>query len=140
MGDITTNFSYKEFTKSNTATAKGIDNRATDEIKGRIKKLTIKILQPLRDYMDVSCTINSGFRCKELNTVLKGATNSRHMKGTAADITFGTLELNKKAYTWIKDNCVYRQLIWEKGDDSGPSWIHVEYDEFDNKCQVLRIK
>ena len=57
------------------------------------------------------------------------------MLGTCADITLGSIEKNKLAFDWIKDNCNFRQLIWEKGGQ----WIHVEYLESDNKKQILNI-
>lgn len=140
MGDISKNFSMCEFVQSNTAKEKKIDNTPNEIIEGNIIKLVINILQPLRDFMGVSCTVNSGYRCPALNKAIGGATNSAHMQGGAVDITFGSKTLNKKAFDWIKKNCKYRQLIWEKGDSTGPQWIHVEFKESDNKMQVLNVK
>lgn len=140
MGDISKNYSMQEFIKSNVATANNIDNTPNEEVKKNIIKLVNNILQPLRDYMGIPGIINSGYRCPKLNAKVGGASNSAHMLGTAVDIQFGTRELNKKAYEWIKSNCKFRQLIWEKGDDSGPQWIHVEFREGDLKNQVLRIR
>lgn len=140
MGDISKNFSMHEFINSTVAKDKKIDNTPSEDVKRNIKKLVEKVLQPLSDYMGIPCFINSGYRCPKLNAAVNGASTSAHMLGTAVDINFGSRALNKKAYEWIKNNCKFRQLIWEKGDDTGPQWIHVEYREGDLKNQVLRIK
>ena len=136
MGDISKNFSMYEFIQSDTAKAKKIDNIATELNKNNIIVLVENILQPVRDYMGISCGINSGYRFPALTQAVGGSTSSAHMLGTAADITFGSKALNKKAFEWIKANCKYRQLI----DEKNFTWIHVEYREGDNKMQVLAIK
>jgi uncharacterized protein YcbK (DUF882 family) len=43
-------------------------------------------LQHLRDHVQRSITINSGYRSPAHNTAMGGATNSMHTKGMAADI------------------------------------------------------
>ena len=49
------------------------------------KKL-IKTLETIRDHFGVPVTVSSGIRCKTHNTNVGGASQSQHMKGTAADI------------------------------------------------------
>lgn len=44
------------------------------------------VLQPLRSVFGKPLHINSGYRCPALNKALKGAKNSQHIKGQAADI------------------------------------------------------
>jgi hypothetical protein len=69
---ISKNFKYSEFEYSETAEEWGVDNRIPDEVKPRIKALVLNILQPLRDVWGVM-PINSGYRCKRLNGILRGA-------------------------------------------------------------------
>lgn len=133
---ISKNFKLDEFTASTTAKQNKIDNSPTKEVENNIILLVNNVLQPLRDYMGISCKINSGYRCPALNKKIGGAANSAHMNGGACDFTFGSKTLNKKAFEWIKQNCKYRQLI----DEKDLSWVHVEYREDDNKKQVLKIK
>lgn len=45
----------------------------------------IDVLQRIRDHYGVPVTINSGYRCPTHNAAVGGASNSQHMKGTAAD-------------------------------------------------------
>lgn len=47
---------------------------------------TVDILQAVRDYFGQPITINSGYRTPSYNKKVGGATNSQHVKGTAADI------------------------------------------------------
>lgn len=46
----------------------------------------VNILQKIRDHFGVAVTINSGYRTSTYNKKVGGATNSQHVKGTAADI------------------------------------------------------
>lgn len=87
MGNISKNFSYKEFEDSVIAKREGIDNTLPEELKPRVKALVDNVLQPLRDVWGVM-VINSGYRCKELNEhpEVKGEETSQHRKGEAADV------------------------------------------------------
>ncbi len=87
-GKITENFSWEEFERSAKADELGIDNSIPDNesIKMPIRSLVVNLLQPLRNAIGEPLTINSGYRTAELNKALKGAKNSQHMKGEAADI------------------------------------------------------
>lgn len=46
----------------------------------------VELLQKIRDHFGVAVTINSGYRTSTYNKKVGGATNSQHVKGTAADI------------------------------------------------------
>lgn len=117
-------------------TSTGIANVPTDKEIENMKTLAVKILQPLREYMNRPIIVTSGYRSCEVNKAVKGSKNSGHMLGTAADITAGTRTLNKKMYEFIRDNCEFRQLI----NEYNYQWVHVEYREGDNKKQELVIK
>lgn len=87
MGDISRNFSYSEFEKSDTATRLGIDNKIKDGlIKENIKALVDNILQPLRDACGQPLFINSGYRCLKVNEAVGGVPTSQHVLGQAADV------------------------------------------------------
>lgn len=86
-GQITENFSWEEFQRSSKAEELGIDNSIPDEsIASQIRSLVVTVLQPLRSAFGKPLHINSGYRCPTLNKALKGAKNSQHTKGQAADI------------------------------------------------------
>jgi hypothetical protein len=83
--------------------------------------------------MKESIRINSGYRCRALNDKIGGSPTSDHMQGKAADIFVPGKMM--QAFTTIKSKYPFKQLINEKN----LSWIHVSYDEFDNKKQVLDL-
>lgn len=129
---LTENFTLDELT----ATSTGINNKPMPTELDNLKLLCINILQPLRDWYSDAITVNSGYRNPAVNLKVKGATNSDHLKGMAADITAGNKAENEKLFNWIRDNCKYRQLI----NEYDYKWIHVSYNVKDNKKQVLIIK
>lgn len=91
MGTISKNFSYKEFEESADAEKNHIINVITSfEVRDNIKALVENILQPLRDEWGAPLVINSGYRCPELNKLVKGASTSQHVKGQAADVACDT--------------------------------------------------
>ena len=82
-------FTIGELEHSFTADKHHIDNRIpTDEIRANAEALIENILDPLRQEWGKPLIVNSGYRCPELNAnpEIKGAKNSQHMKGEAADL------------------------------------------------------
>ena len=128
-------FSIKEMTKSNTATAEGIDNTPDQTITNNLIKLIEAVLDPLREWYGKPIIVNSGYRCEALNKAIGGAKSSQHMLGEAADITVGSKEENEKLFNYIKDNLEFDQLI----NESDFSWVHVSYREGRLRKQVLEL-
>lgn len=128
-------FSIKEMTKSNTATAKGIDNTPDQTITDNLTKLIEAVLDPLREWYSKPIIVNSGYRCEALNKAIGGTKSSQHMLGEAADITVGSKEENEKLFDYIKDNLEFDQLI----NESDFSWVHVSYREGRLRKQVLEL-
>lgn len=128
-------FSIKEMTKSNTATAEGIDNTPDQTIMNNLTKLIEAVLDPLREWYGKPIIVNSGYRCEALNKAIGGAKSSQHMLGEAADITVGSKEENEKLFDYIKDNLEFDQLI----NESDFSWVHVSYREGRLRKQVLEL-
>lgn len=108
---ITKNFTLSELTVTNT----GLPNVPSCEERENLWALCVHIIQPARDKMGIPITVNSGYRSEQVNKKVKGSKTSQHMKGEAADLTCGTLDLNKKLYDVIKGLGNYDQLIWEYG-------------------------
>ena len=87
MEQITKNFTMQEFTRSETAEKLGIQNEPGSRERLAIVNLCVKLLQPLRDAYGKPITINSGYRCPELNKAVGGVPNSQHVLGMASDIS-----------------------------------------------------
>lgn len=89
MGSISENFSYSEFERSEIAQRKGYINViSTATVRDSIRALVLNVLQPLRTAWGKPLTLNSGYRCPELNSdpEVGGVPTSQHLKGEAADI------------------------------------------------------
>jgi zinc D-Ala-D-Ala carboxypeptidase len=95
-------------------------------------------VQLVRDYYGRMILISSGFRCKKVNKRIKGAKNSQHMFGYAADLNGEEDKDNSVLFHTIKDRFDFDQLIWEFGNDEYPDWVHVSYSLGNNRGQVLK--
>jgi hypothetical protein len=136
MERISEHITYGEAIKSQVASRKGIDNTPTNEQLKAMCLLAEKIFEPLRKAMNRPIFISSFFRCPILNEAIGGSSNSQHCKGEAMDLDVDGL--NNQIFHWIKNNCVFDQLIWEFGNTSEPDWVHVSYSANVNRKQVLR--
>ena len=125
-------FTMSEMTRTNT----GLQNLPGATEQANIRKLVDNVLDPLREMYGKPIKINSGYRSPMVNARVNGAKNSDHVKGMAADITGGSKTENKILFELIRDNFTFRQLI----NEHNFSWVHVSYNESDNKKQILIIK
>lgn len=129
-----------EVVKSDSAKRKGISNMPTPEHLENFKKLAENVFEPIRKHFGVPIHISSGYRSKELNAVIGGASNSDHCFGMALDLDqqgHGGGVTNKQVFDFIKDNLKFKQLIWEGGTKQEPDWVHVSYDEKNLKKEIL---
>ena len=124
---LSTHFSLAEFTKSQTAERKGIDNTPTQDHIEKMKILCVSVLEPLRTEFDKPIMINSGYRSPDLCEAIGSKSTSQHAKGEAADIEIPGVD-NAELATYIQDNLNFDQLILEcyTGEPSS-GWVHVSY-------------
>ena len=120
---LSKSFKLNEFTASQTATRKGIDNTPAAPIIERLRMLA-NTLEQIRTLLgDNSIRISSGYRCLALNRAIGSGDSSAHVQGYAVDFTcpnFGTPKevANKIAQSDIK----YDQIIYEG------TWVHLSVD------------
>lgn len=128
-------FTIKELCKSSTATQKGIDNTPSSEIVRNLEQLVDNVLDPLREKFGKPIIVNSGYRSPALNKAVKGAANSQHVSGQAADITSGSKFSNKRIFTLVQElDLPFDQLI----DEKNYSWIHISHSPR-NRKQILHL-
>jgi hypothetical protein len=130
-------FSLKEFTSSETAMKKGYTENFNPptEIIENLKKLAEKVADPIRvEWGAFSPTV--GYRCPRLNfdKDIKGAKNSQHLLGQAFDETFihDGKNISEQVFFWLVNNrnkIPFTKLIWEKGNEVQPRWLHIGYTE-----------
>ena len=137
MVRLSKNFTLQEFTKSQTAERKGIDNTPAEAHLENAKILFEKVVQPVRDHFGPTI-INSGYRGPALNEAVGGSSKSQHCKGEAADIECpgtGNYDVAK----WISENLDFDQLILEFYTPGIPDsgWVHVSYKSEGNRKSIL---
>ena len=133
--ELSPNFHLEEFTVSNTAARKGIDNTPSVEVINNLMLLCKYVLEPLRTKLNekygkqMPIIVTSGYRSPKLNAAIGGAKNSQHIEGRAADIHVPGMTI-EELYTFIKENFSFDQCIQEFN-----SWVHVSWS---NRNQALR--
>jgi zinc D-Ala-D-Ala carboxypeptidase len=137
---LSKNFVLAEFTKSNTAKKKGIDNTPQGEHMTNLKYIVENVLQVVREHFGKPVKINSGYRSPALNKAVGGSSKSQHCNGQAVDFEIMGVP-NLELADWIGDNLEFDQLILEfynpeEGENSG--WVHCSLkEEGDNRKQRL---
>ena len=136
---LSKHFNLKEFTKSETAIRKRIDNTPNAEHANNLKLVCEKILEPVRNHFGKPVRINSGYRGPALNAAVGGSGKSQHCNGEAVDFEIDGLP-NPDLAKWVAENCEFDQIILEfydpkEGPNSG--WVHASYAEGANRKQKL---
>lgn len=140
MEKISKYVTYSEVTKSNQATALKLANIPNAEQLKNLRLVCTNVFDKVREHFGKPIGISSGFRSVELNAKIGGSKTSQHCEGKALDIDgdiFGGIN-NKELFFYIKENCIFDQLIWEFGSENAPDWVHVSYNDGKNRGQVLR--
>lgn len=136
---LSDNFSLIEFTKSQTAERKGIENTPNEIQKIAMEALCKNILERVRSSFGKPVMINSGYRSPALCEAIGSKATSQHCKGEAADIEiYGVSNYDLAKY--IENNLNFDQLILECWDGIEPNsgWVHVSYvDDTTNRKDVL---
>lgn len=127
---------YGEATFSQTAVHKGIPNIPNEVQLAAMRYVATEVFDKVREkFGPMSPT--SFFRSPELNKAIGGSsTTSQHMKGEAIDIV--KHGKNKEIFDFIRHNLVFDQLIFERGTDIEPDWVHVSRVPKGNRHQVLQ--
>lgn len=121
---LTENFSLSEFLASDFAIRRGIPNIPTDEVLTNIRTLLAPGMQRIRDLLNHSVNVSSGFRSHPLNSAIGGSVTSQHMDGLAADFTAPAFGTPKEISQFLLDNfetIKFDQLIQEG------TWVHVSF-------------
>lgn len=131
---LSNNFSLEEFLKSSIADEHHLFEQynPSNEVIENLEELCKNVLQPARETLGIPFTITSGYRCPKLNTIAKGATNSDHLYGFAADII---CENNEELYK-VLSQLPHTQCI----NEFGYKWIHISYNKNNLKNENFAIK
>lgn len=133
-------FTIDELSASTEARRMCIDNTPTPVAVANLTALVEAVLDPLREKYGYPIHVSSGYRCPRLNRAVGGAETSQHVSGEAADIYVTRPREMAELFSLIYYTLPYDQLIWERGTDEAPAWIHVSYREGNNRRECLRTK
>lgn len=132
-----------EVIRSESAKRNGITNMPTPEHLENLKLLGVQVFDKIRKHFGVPIGISSGYRSKELNSIIKGSSKtSQHCFGEAIDIDadiHGKIK-NSDIFTFVKNNLDFDQMIWEYGNSQEPDWVHISYKKSGNRKSILVCK
>lgn len=120
---LTDHFWLSEFTESQTATRKGIDNTPTPAIIENLKH-TAHHMEMVRALLGSKpIFVSSGYRCPELNAAIGGSQASQHMTGEAVDFVCRSFGDPHDVALKIADTPTigFDQLIYEG------TWVHISF-------------
>jgi hypothetical protein len=123
---LSNHFSLAEFTASETATRKGLDNTPESDVV-EVMKTTAARMEEVRDILEAPIIISSGYRSPKVNSAIGGSATSQHCKGEAVDFIapqYGTP--NDICHAILDSTIVFDQLIEEGGDEG---WVHISFAE-----------
>lgn len=125
-------FSINELTKTST----GISNIPNAEQVANLTYLVENLLDKAREELAMPIRVTSGYRSEAVNRRVGGVATSQHTKGEAADLVCAN---NAKLFEILK-TMKFDQLIWEKGNNIQPAWVHVSLKRIGiNRKQVIRL-
>lgn len=135
MNRIGKQFTLEELTVSHVK----IINIPGAQAKENLKTMVEGLLDPLREVWGGAIWVNSGYRSPKVNKAVGGSEHpiSQHTKGEAVDLTCSN---NAKLFYLIRDHFQFDQLIWEKGNDQQPEWVHVSFKKKGNRNQLIKRK
>lgn len=128
------NFKISELIKSDTAIKNNINNMPDINSLDNLLDLIFYCLQPIRDKIKKPMIITSGFRSNLVNKLVKGVSNSQHLKGQAADFIINGMTPTQIIEKIKTCNIDFDQLINEYD-----RWVHVSYNKNNNRRQILKI-
>ena len=125
----------KDFTKSSTATIRGINNKLPNSLLDNAKQIG-KIYDKIYEKFNGNVILTSGYRSLALNNAVGGSSTSQHKSALAIDVQGKNGVKNVEILNWVRRNVVFGQCIWEYGTSIEPKWTHVGYG---TKMQFLKI-
>jgi zinc D-Ala-D-Ala carboxypeptidase len=123
---LSEHFTLAEFTNSDTARRRGIDNTPSPAILS-VLRITARKLEAVRSLLGVPIIVTSAYRCAVLNRAIGSGPTSHHVIGQAVDFkapAFGPpLKVARAIERARKKGLLqYDQLIHEFG-----AWVHISF-------------
>ena len=140
---LSDNFSLIEFTKSQTAERKGIENKPNEIHTIAMEALCHNILERVRSAFGKPVMINSGYRSPALCEAIGSKPTSQHCFAEAVDCEMFKSPGNRPVFEWFvnESGLSWDQIILEfEGEDPFDGWLHISSKRClsENRKEVLR--
>ena len=132
---ISEHLDLSELIRSESAKRNGISNMPTEAHIANLKLLAEKIFEPIRNNFRCPIHVSSGYRSKELNAKVGGATTSQHSSGEAIDLDMdGTPNgvTNKMIFDYIYKRIQEEKIVSVKTIKDGGVAVTVAKMSFGN--------
>jgi hypothetical protein len=141
MNKISEHISWYEATNSAIAKKLNIANYPNEHELQNMEELARNIFEPVREHFDVPILVSSFYRSAELNEAIGGVDTSQHLAqdGAAMDLdadAYGKIT-NVEIFNYILNNLDFDQLILEDVTEKEAGWVHVSYNKYNNRNEVL---
>ena len=129
---LSEHFSLEELTATSTGFPNVPDAKSLENLK-----LLAMTLERIRTLLNVPISISSGYRSTKVNNAVKGAGNSYHLYGLAADLNVKGMSPYEVCKAIQNSDIEFDQLILEFD-----SWTHIGIKEknIGNRKQCLTIR
>lgn len=105
----------------------GVDAEGHPILDHIIDKRLVDVLDRIRERLGVPITVNSGYRCPEHNAEVRGVSDSQHVLGTAADVTYDGIDVDTLA-----------EIAEECGADGIGKYYHQDFVHVDVRGYAAR--
>ena len=130
---LSEHFTLEEFTASQTAVRRGLNNQPTPAMIDKLKR-TAERMEEVRSVLGVAIQINSAYRSASVNRAIGGSSTSQHCKGEAVDFVapqFGTPKEICRAI--ITAGVKFDQLIFEG------TWVHISFTDSPRRSMLTAV-
>lgn len=125
---LSTHFSLAEFTVSQEAARKGIDNTPTGAMLEKLRSLAWHMEEVRAALGGHPISVSSAYRSPALNTAIGGSKTSSHMAGEAVDFTCHSYGNNLQVIARLRSVLpMWDQLILEFPNHSNGGWVHIGF-------------
>ena len=136
---LSPHFDLAEFTASQEAARRGIDNTPPPEVLDNLRRTAVG-LEGIRILLGVPIIISSGYRSLELNRALGSKDTSQHRTGQAVDFTAPGFGGPRHVADRIIDAGIgYDQIILEYPTSPSGGWVHCSFVPEGARRQALLI-
>ncbi len=128
----------------------GFNNFPSEAQKKSIIFWALTIYDPICEHFGIKPDVHSIFRNDAYNKYIGGDPASDHRcvakEGTiiipaAGDLDFDKVPKapnNKAMFDFVARNLHFKQLIWEKGTNENPAWVHIATADGDNRMRITQ--